>query len=182
MRSKRTGTSAGSSCGRASPARGRSTGARKTLSRRWSGSTTSTSPAGRCRATSRSCLPPSPPCFRGVAPTNDSSLALAHDYLLTMRGAERTFAEMAACWPKAPIYTLLYDAEAADGFAGRQIHTSALQRLGVGQRGFRYLLPFFPGAAERLPVQTYETIVTSSSAFAHGLRPGPGALHVCYCH
>ncbi len=24
--------------------------------------------------------------------------------------------------------------------------------------------------------------MTSSSAFAHGLRPGPGALHVCYCH
>jgi glycosyltransferase involved in cell wall biosynthesis len=118
-----------------------------------------------------------------VAPTNESSLALAHDYLLTMRGAERTFAEMAKCWPQAPIYTLLYDAEAvAEGFAGREVHTSSLQRLGASQRSFRYLLPFFPKAAERLPVQSYETIVTSSSAFAHGLRPGPEALHVCYCH
>lgn len=100
-----------------------------------------------------------------------------------MRGAERTFAEMSACWPEAPIYTLLYDAEAvSEGFAGREVHTSGLQRLGASQRSFRYLLPFFPGAAERLPVQSYETIVTSSSAFAHGLRPGPGALHVCYCH
>jgi glycosyltransferase involved in cell wall biosynthesis len=113
----------------------------------------------------------------------NSPLALAHDYLLTMRGAERTFAEIAACWPQAPIYTLLYDAEAvAEGFAGREVHTSGLQRLGASQRSFRYLLPFFPGAAERLPVQPYGTIVTSSSAFAHGLRPGPGALHICYCH
>jgi glycosyltransferase involved in cell wall biosynthesis len=113
----------------------------------------------------------------------NSSLALAHDYLLTMRGAERTFAEMAACWPEAPIYTLLYDADAvAEGFAGREVHTSGLQRLGAKQSRFRYLLPFFPKAAERLPVRSYETIVTSSSAFAHGLRPGPGALHVCYCH
>jgi len=118
-----------------------------------------------------------------VAPTNDSSLALAHDYLLVMRGAERTFAEMARCWPEAPIYTLLYDAEAvAEGFSGREVRTSGLQRLGARQGSFRYLLPFFPKAAERLPVQSYETIVTSSSAFAHGLRPGPGALHVCYCH
>jgi glycosyltransferase involved in cell wall biosynthesis len=118
-----------------------------------------------------------------VALTSNPSLALAHDYLLTMRGAERTFAEMAACWPEAPIYTLLYDAEAvAEGFDGREVHTSRLQRLGASQRSFRYLLPFFPGAAERLPVQSYETIVTSSSAFAHGLRPGPGALQVCYCH
>jgi glycosyltransferase involved in cell wall biosynthesis len=118
-----------------------------------------------------------------VAPTSSTSLALAHDYLLTMRGAERTFAEIAACWPAAPIYTLLYDSDAvADGFAGREVHTSRLQRLGAGQRSFRYLLPFFPSAAERLPVGGYDVLVSSSSAFAHGLRPGPGALHVCYCH
>jgi len=118
-----------------------------------------------------------------VAPTSGTPLALAHDYLLTMRGAERTFAEMAACWPQAPIYTLLYDEEAvADGFAGREVHTSRLQRLGAGQRSFRYLLPLFPAAAERLPVSEYDVVVSSSSAFAHGLRPGPEALHVCYCH
>ena len=118
-----------------------------------------------------------------MAPTSDTSVALAHDYLLTMRGAERTFAEMAACWPAAPIYTLLYDEEAvADGFAGRDVRTSGLQRIGANQRTFRYMLPLFPGAAERLPVSDYDVLVSSSSAFAHGLRPGPGAIHVCYCH
>jgi len=118
-----------------------------------------------------------------VAPTNGSSLALAHDYLLVMRGAERTFAEIAACWPAAPIYTLLYDETAvAAGFAGREVHTSRLQHLGAGQRSFRYLLPLFPAATERLQVGAYDIVVSSSSAFAHGLRPGPGALHVCYCH
>jgi glycosyltransferase involved in cell wall biosynthesis len=90
---------------------------------------------------------------------------------------------MSRCWPEAPIYTLLYDADAvAEGFAGREVHTSGLQRLGARQSNFRYLLPFFPSATERLPVQSFDTIVTSSSAFAHGLRPGPGALQVCYCH
>jgi glycosyltransferase involved in cell wall biosynthesis len=116
-------------------------------------------------------------------PTSEASLALAHDYLLTMRGAERTFAEIADCWPRAPIYTLLYDeAAVADGFAGRDVRSSRLQRLGAAQKTFRYLLPLFGPAAERLPVGGYETIVTSSSAFAHGIRPAPGALHVCYCH
>jgi glycosyltransferase involved in cell wall biosynthesis len=118
-----------------------------------------------------------------VAPTSRSQLALAHDYLLVMRGAERTFAEIAACWPAAPIYTLLYDeAAVADGFVGRDVHTSRLQRLGRGQATFRYLLPLFPAAAERLPVAGYDVVVSSSSAFAHGVRPGPGALQVCYCH
>lgn len=99
-----------------------------------------------------------------------------------MRGAERTFAEMSACWPEAPIYTLLYDPEGATAFAGREVHSSYLQRLGVGQERFRYLLPLFPRAVERLPVAPYDVIVSSSSAFAHGVRPHPGALHVCYCH
>jgi glycosyltransferase involved in cell wall biosynthesis len=118
-----------------------------------------------------------------VAPTSRPSIALAHDYLLVMRGAERTFAEMAACWPEAPIYTLLHDADAvADGFAGRDVQVSPLQRVGARQSSFRYLLPLFPRAAERLPVAGYDVIVSSSSAFAHGVRPGPAALHVCYCH
>lgn len=109
--------------------------------------------------------------------------ALVHDYLLVMRGAERTFAEIAACWPGDPIYTLLYDADAvAAGFAGREVHTSRLQRLGARQSSFRYLLPLFPRAVESLPVSPYDLVVSSSSAFAHGVRPHPGAVHVCYCH
>src|SRR5689334_18111399 len=68
--------------------------------------------------------------------------ALVHDYLLVMRGAERTFAAMAEAWPEATIHTLLHDPRAtASGFAGRDVRTSALQRLGVRQSSFRRLLP-----------------------------------------
>ncbi len=78
-------------------------------------------------------------------------VALAHDYLLVPRGAERTFAAMAECWPGAPIHTLLYDAEATgDRFGGRPVQTSPLQRLNASQGGFRRLLPLLPLAASRL--------------------------------
>jgi glycosyltransferase involved in cell wall biosynthesis len=112
-----------------------------------------------------------------------SNIALVHDYLLVMRGAERSFAAMADCYPDSPIYTLLFDAaEIAPYFDDRQVTTSYLQRLRVRQKGFRRLLPFFPRAVERLPVQDYPVVLSSSSAFAHGIRPGEGAEHVCYCH
>ncbi|CAA9476340.1 MAG: Glycosyltransferase [uncultured Solirubrobacteraceae bacterium] len=108
---------------------------------------------------------------------------LVHDYLLVMRGAERTFAALAACWPDAPIHTLLYDPVGTNGrFVGRDVRPSPLQRLHVGQRGFRRLLPLFPLAAQRLPVADHDVVISSSSAFAHGVRPAGGALHVCYCH
>ena len=114
---------------------------------------------------------------------SSSPVALVHDYLLVMRGAERTFAAMAECWPDAPIYTLLYDEEGAEGrFAGREVHTSYLQRVGLGQRGFRALLPAFPRAARSLPLDGHDLVISSSSAFAHGIIKGADAQHVCYCH
>jgi glycosyltransferase involved in cell wall biosynthesis len=100
-----------------------------------------------------------------------------------MRGAERTFAAIADCFPGAPIYTLLFDREATgDRFGHRPVRVSGLQRLGVRQRGFRALLPLFPPAAERLLEDGHDLVVSSSSAFAHGVRVSPGATHVCYCH
>jgi glycosyltransferase involved in cell wall biosynthesis len=106
-----------------------------------------------------------------------------HDYLLVLRGAERTFAAMADAWPEAPIATLLYDQSGTDGrFADRVLTTSPLQRLGLTQRSFRALLPVFPTAARRLDLDGFDCVVSSSSAFAHGVRPAPGARHVCYCH
>jgi glycosyltransferase involved in cell wall biosynthesis len=90
---------------------------------------------------------------------------------------------MAELWPEAPIYTLLYDEAGTGGvFKGREIHTSYLRGLHAQRDDFRRLLPLFPRAAEHLPVQDYDLIISSSSAFAHGVRPAPHAVHVCYCH
>ena len=112
-----------------------------------------------------------------------SDVVLVHDYLLVLRGAERTFAALAETWPQAPIATLLYDEAGTEGrFAGRHVTTSPLQRLGIRQRHFRAALPVFPAAIKRLPLGEADCVVSSSSAFAHGVRKPMGARHVCYCH
>jgi glycosyltransferase involved in cell wall biosynthesis len=111
------------------------------------------------------------------------SVALIHDYLLVMRGAERSFATIADCWPGAPIYTLLHDPAKTEGyFAGHEVQTSYLQRLGVRQTGFRWLMPLFPRAAERLPVGEVELVISSTSAFAHGVRLPDSTMHIAYCY
>jgi glycosyltransferase involved in cell wall biosynthesis len=119
----------------------------------------------------------------GSQPAPERRVTLAHDYLLVMRGAERTFAAMAELYSRAPIFTLLYDERGTHGrFAGRAITTSPLQRLGVGQKTFRRLLPLYPLAAQRLRPPPCDLVLSSSSAFAHGVRVPQGAVHVCYCH
>jgi glycosyltransferase involved in cell wall biosynthesis len=123
--------------------------------------------------------------FAEVPPVPDGrqAVTLAHDYLLVMRGAERTFAAIADLYREAPIFTLLYDEEGTDGrFAGRSITTSPLQRLGIRQSGFRRLLPLYPKAVRRLRLPASQLVLSSSSAFAHGVRVPEGAVHLCYCY
>jgi glycosyltransferase involved in cell wall biosynthesis len=106
-----------------------------------------------------------------------------HDYLLVMRGAERTFEAMAACYPSATIATLLYDPIGTKGrFRHRRVRTSFLQRFAADQRRFRRFLPLLPLATERLPVHDADVVLSSSSAFAHGVRAAPDAMHISYCH
>jgi len=110
-------------------------------------------------------------------------VVLVHDYLLVMRGAERTFAALAEHYPDAPIATLLYDEAGTSGrFSGREIITSPLQRLGVGQATFRRLLPLYPLAIEHLSIPPATVVLSSSSAFAHGVRVPAEAIHICCCH
>jgi len=110
-------------------------------------------------------------------------VSLAHDYLLVMRGAERTFAAIADLYAQAPIFALLHDQHATNGrFAGHTITTSPLQRFGIGQSTFRRLLPLYPLAVEQLRLPESDVVLSSSSAFAHGVRVPDGAVHVCYCH
>ncbi len=110
-------------------------------------------------------------------------ITLVHDYLLVMRGAERTFAAIADLYGEAPIFTLLYDVDGTDGrFAGRSVTSSPLQHLGARQAGFRRLLPLYPWAVSRLAIPPSDVVLTSSSAFGHGVGVPDSAVHICYCY
>ena len=110
-------------------------------------------------------------------------VALVHDFLLDVRGAERVFAAMCDAWPDADVFTAVYDEEGTEGrFADRHPQTSFLQRLRPTARTFRPLLPLYPHAIESFDLREYDAVVSSSSAWAHGVLVDPGAVHVCYCH
>jgi glycosyltransferase involved in cell wall biosynthesis len=110
-------------------------------------------------------------------------VALVHDFLLDLRGAERVFAAICDAWPEADVFTAVYDERGTEGrFAARSPQASFLQRLRPTARTFRPLLPLYPHAIESLDLRGYDIVVSSSSAWAHGVLVDPGAVHVCYCH
>lgn len=114
---------------------------------------------------------------------DDLRVALVHDFLLDIRGAERVFLELCQMWPEADIYTAVYDERATEGwFARRNVHSSFLQWLRPSARTFRALLPLYPAAIESFDLSGYELVVSSSSAWAHAVLCDPASVHVSYCH
>ena len=99
-------------------------------------------------------------------------VALVHDFLLDLRGAERVFAALCDMWPEADVFTAVYDERGTEGrFAHRDVNTSFLQRLRPTARTFRPLLPLYPlrdRGASTSPATT--SSISSSSAWAHGVH------------
>lgn len=110
-------------------------------------------------------------------------VALVHDYLNQYGGAERVLEALHGLFPHAPVFTSLYDAEAMPAaYRAWDIRTSFMQGLPGWRRHFRRYLPLYPSAFEAFDLSAYDLIISSSSAFAKGIIPPPGALHLCYCH
>lgn len=112
-------------------------------------------------------------------------VALVHDWLNTKYGgAERVLDQLAAIYPDAPIYTLIYNPEATGkAIDPSRIKTSSLQRLPRWlQKRSRYLLPLIPTAVEQFDLSDYDVVISSSAAFSKSVITKPETVHICYCH
>ena len=116
-------------------------------------------------------------------PGSSTRVALVHDFLIGVRGAERVFFEICDLYPDADVFTPIYDERATEGrLAERNVQSSFLQRVHPGKRTFRGLLPLYPAAIRSLDLSGYDLVISSSSAWAHAVRCDSHATHVCYCH
>ncbi len=110
-------------------------------------------------------------------------MALVHDWLTGMRGGEKCLEVLCEIFPRADLFTLLHvPGSVSPVIERRRIVTSFVQRLPRAARDYRRWLPLFPRAAESLDLKGYDLVVSTSHCVAKGVRPAPGALHVCYCH
>jgi glycosyltransferase involved in cell wall biosynthesis len=113
----------------------------------------------------------------------DHRVALVHDWLNQMGGAENVLEEMVALLPGAPIYTSIYaPGRMPAHYRTWDIHTSFMQRLpGVTSHHQSYL-PLYPLAFSRFRVNNVDLVLSNKSGFCHGIGLGsPRPLHVCYC-
>jgi glycosyltransferase involved in cell wall biosynthesis len=110
-------------------------------------------------------------------------LAIVHDYLIQMGGAERVVATMAQAFPQAPIYTSATDRDhLLPEFLGKQIINSWADRLPGIQKSFKKFFPVYPFAFRSFKPVDADVTWISSSGFAKWIRVKSGAKTICYCH
>lgn len=109
-------------------------------------------------------------------------IALVHDWLPTMGGAERVLSDFVELYPEAPVYTLICNySKMEEPLKSANIITSYLQKK-KECTNHRKLFPFMPTAIESFDLTEYDLVLSSSSSVAKGVITHPDALHICYCH
>lgn len=112
-------------------------------------------------------------------------IALVHDWLTTMGGAEPLLLEIHKLFPDAPIYTSVYHAEKMTAFKDIDVRTTWLQtRLPAALRYRHVLWPTLRAKAFRqLDLSEFDIIISSSSAEAKSVRKTrKNQVHIAYIH
>lgn len=110
-------------------------------------------------------------------------IAIVHDYLNQFGGAERVLAALHEIYPAAPIFTSMYDEKRMPAiFRKMDIRTSFMQKLPFIFKLYRYYFLLYPIAFEQFDLSGYDVILSSSSAYAKGIKKTKDQLHICYCY
>lgn len=108
-------------------------------------------------------------------------LALVHDWLNQVGGAEDVLLTLNAMYPRSPIYTSLYAPNIMpDVYRAWDIRTLWTDRLPAIHTHHQRYLPAYPLAWGALDLSAYDVVLSNKSGFCHGLKQG-NALHICYC-
>lgn len=109
-------------------------------------------------------------------------IALVHDWIDSLGGAESTFLEMALALPQADLYALTMTPSFKRTFADRTVRTTWLDRKFL--RSNRALtLPLMSPAWRSLSTgRRYDLIVTSAHALAREFALSRSDAHLCYTY
>lgn len=107
-------------------------------------------------------------------------IAIVHDWLTNMGGAEQVIINFKDIYSDAPIYTTFYNPNNLDPkLRNIDVRTSFLQRNKMITDHKKYF-PLMPLAFEKFNLKDYDVILSSSTSCAKGARKRKDAIHICY--
>ena len=119
---------------------------------------------------------------------NKNRVALVHDFLTGIGGAENVLREIAGIYRDSDVFTLISDKKILnyqefDWIRKKRVFPSFLQFFPKFLKNRKkWLLPFMPTAIETLDFRDYDLVISSSGAFSKGIVVKSKTLHICYMH
>lgn len=109
-------------------------------------------------------------------------LAIVHDWLTNMGGAEQVIINFKEIYPEAPIYTTFYNPDNLDEtLKNIDVRTSFLQKKKMVTNHKKYF-PLMPLAFENFNLNEYDVVLSSTTCCAKGVLTKPDTIHICYCN
>lgn len=108
-------------------------------------------------------------------------IALVYDRVNKWGGAEKVLLFLHKLFPKAPLYTSVYNRETAPWAEVFDVRTSFLQKFPRAAVSHESYAPLMPIAFESFNFDEYDLVVSVTSEAAKGIITKPKTLHVCYC-
>ena len=111
-------------------------------------------------------------------------VAIVHDWLPVLAGAEKVLKELLELYPDADVYTLFDFLTEADhkALGNPHITTSYLNKWPLVKKYYRNLILFCTQAIEDFDLSEYDLVISSSHTVAKGVITSPNQLHVSYVH
>ena len=114
--------------------------------------------------------------------TPELRVAIVHDWLTNLGGAERVVLAMSEAFAAAPIYTSVYNVNTLPEFKHKNIITSYLQAWPLAKK-YHQIYPLARMRAfESFDFSGYDVVLSSSSAEAKSIITSTETLHIAYIH
>lgn len=108
-------------------------------------------------------------------------VALVYDRVNKWGGAERVLLALHEIWPKAPLFTSVYNPKTAPWAADFDVRTSFLQNFPLAKTNHEFYPWLTPLAFESFNFDKFDVVISVTSADAKGIVTKPQTVHICYC-
>ena len=107
-------------------------------------------------------------------------VAIVHDWLTNLGGAERVVAAMLEAYPKADLYTSVYNPDRLSLFDDYDVRTTFLQHIPLAKKKHQLFSALRRLAFEGIDLSDYDVVISSSTAEAKGIITSERTKHIAY--
>lgn len=108
-------------------------------------------------------------------------VALVYDRVNKWGGAERVLLALHQLFPKAPLFTSVYNRSTAPWADVFDVRTSFLQKIPFAKSRHELFPNLMPHAFENFSFDEYDLVISVTSEAAKGVITKPRTKHICYC-